>query len=178
MPSAQQQSHLHRDEPLTDWDFEEWKEECERQRLHHSYKIQTSSDVYKSVLSAGQNASRAIFLLSAGGAVALMSYAAQRPTICSSIFWALFLFSVSALLSTALMGIVYLQLGMDSVLLQKIMYTENKTKEKELITRKDRYNNIYDHICIALWIASFILIITAAIIVFFASPAFTISPTA
>lgn len=104
---------------MTDWDFEEWKEDCERTRLHHSYKIQTSTDVYRSVLSAGQNASRAIFLLSAGGTVALLSYAAQRQAISSSIFWALILFSISALLSTALMGIVYLQLNFDRDLLEK-----------------------------------------------------------
>lgn len=175
MSPAQQQTYSHREESLTDWNFEEWKENCERNRLNHSYKIQTSTDVYHSVLSAGQNASRAIFLLSAGGAVALMSYAAQRQSICSSIFWALFLFSISALFSTALMGIVYLQLDMDCTLLRKILDTNDKKTEEELTDRKDRYNAIYNRLCIALWVTSFIFIITAAIIVFFVSPAFKIT---
>lgn len=147
-------------------ELEEWKVKASYDLEFYKQKENYHLEHHKIIVTLGQNACKAIFLLAAGGCVALLSYIAQaKQATPSTIFTALKLFSASALIATFLSGFAYFEIYFMRSTRLLVENISNETKKKKL----DFYNEVLayflDFIAIILWLSAFALILYAALTV-------------
>lgn len=146
--------------------LEEWKINAVYNLEHCKQKDLFNLEHHKIIVTLGQNACKAIFLLAAGGCVALLSYIAQATQgTPSSIFTALKLFSFSALVATFLSGFAYFEIYLlrsTRLLIDSIPHPFLK-KLFSIVNETIAY--FLDFVACSLWLLAFGIIIYAALIV-------------
>lgn len=123
---------------------------------------------YSAALQSGQHASRSLFLISAGGCVAILSYLASS-TISEEadkvMKHALMFLTIGALTSALQTAAVYLQLLHDYKGYSS-MFDEHYNMDSEKNIARQRKGKWLSHLAIGLWIFAFCLTCWAAYIVF------------